>query len=340
MQSGFKWALGIILLIVFLLGLLVFVLPSFVKPDFVKQFLTETVEKHTGFLLALDQPEFSIFPIPSFQFKNVKVRNKTDSSTTPAFLTADQIQCELRVFPLLFKQVEFAKVKFSGMTVKLALPTEGRFFHLREINLTLENVRSNDWIKFSLEGKWLGEEPNLFIKGKAKANFNPWSWNQTILNADLDLRNVSAGKLLEWLGLSWSGQVKEGVVSVTAGLSKLENTSALSATTKLILDQLVYYLTLDPTNTSKPVRYDLGVDASVDFDTQVLSLTNIQLVTPFATVQGKGGVDLVNQKLEGVQLNADAILLDDLPKYFLTLARVLPLNLGFSGEAKADLLLQ
>ncbi|MBI4388464.1 MAG: hypothetical protein HY582_05425, partial [Candidatus Omnitrophica bacterium] len=67
---------------------------------------------------------------------------------------------------------------------------------------------------------------------------------------------------------------------------------------------------------------------------------NIQLVTPFATVQGKGGVDLVNQKLEGVQLNADAILLDDLPKYFLALARVLPLNLGFSGEAKADLLLQ
>ena len=96
-MSGFLKSLLITtILILSLLLLLGILLPNLVKPATLESFLVDSVEKNSEYLLAVENPTFSIFPTPSFHFSNVKIWDKKGGKIKDPFASANKVKCKLK----------------------------------------------------------------------------------------------------------------------------------------------------------------------------------------------------------------------------------------------------
>ncbi len=329
---------------IFLVCLIGFLLPFLVKPEFLEHFLAETVEQKTDYIFSVEHPRFSLFPSPSFEFSNMKIWSKREKGSDTPLVSALQVQCKLHLFPILFKRIEFSKIRIKGIDFEWMLTgsdlKHARIIQVRDASLALDDVRSNHWNQFNFEGKWLSDQPNIFIHGKAKANFEKWNLNYTAFQADVSLKSLSFSELLKWLNSNFGNQIDRGILKLNSKIEKTEGNSRLAVASQITLDDFVYRLPAETAMVSTPARYDLDLEAGFDLDNQTFSFKKLDLTAPFTAIKGKGSVDMKARKIEGVQLVSDSVVLDNLPNYFLPLAKWVPVNLGFSGEGELDLRLR
>src|ERR1043165_283694 len=115
--------IGAVLLLglVSLIGLVVFVNPNDLKPQ-----ISQAVTKFTGRQLQLGGDiQWSIFPWVGLQLNDVKLTNSPNFGNNP-FAKIKKLDIQVRLYPLLHKQLEIGKLQVYGLTLYLIKNAEGQ----------------------------------------------------------------------------------------------------------------------------------------------------------------------------------------------------------------------
>jgi AsmA protein len=111
----------ILLGLVSLIGLVVFVNPNELKPQ-----ITQAVMKFTGRQLQLGGDiQWSIFPWLGLQLHDVKLTNNPDFNNNP-FAQIKKLDIQVRLLPLLHKQLEIGRLQVNGLTLYLVKNAKGQ----------------------------------------------------------------------------------------------------------------------------------------------------------------------------------------------------------------------
>lgn len=111
----------ILLGLVSLIGLVVFVNPNDLKPQ-----ISQAVTKFTGRQLQLGGDiQWSIFPWLGLQLNDVKLTNNPGFGDSP-FAQIKKLDIQVRLLPLLHKQLEIGRLQVSGLTLYLFKNTKGQ----------------------------------------------------------------------------------------------------------------------------------------------------------------------------------------------------------------------
>lgn len=119
----FTFISAIILLgLVSLIGLMVFVNPNDLKPQ-----ISQAVTKFTGRQLQLGGDiKWSIFPWLGLQLNDAKLTNNSEFSASRPFAQVKKLDIQVRLLPLLHKQLEIGKLHVNGLTLYLVKNAKGR----------------------------------------------------------------------------------------------------------------------------------------------------------------------------------------------------------------------
>jgi AsmA protein len=111
----------ILLALVAIIGLVVFVNPNDLKPQIV-----QAVHKYTGRQLQLaGNIEWSIFPRFGLQLNDVKLSNAAGFGKE-SFAQIQKLNIQIRLLPLLHKQLEIDNLQMNGLTLYLARNAQGQ----------------------------------------------------------------------------------------------------------------------------------------------------------------------------------------------------------------------
>ncbi|MES2998886.1 MAG: AsmA family protein [Pseudomonadota bacterium] len=111
----------ILLALVAIIGLVVFVNPNDLKPQ-----ISQAVSKYTGRQLQLaGNIEWSIFPWLGLQLNNAKLSNTPGFGDKP-FAQIQKLDIQVRLLPLLHKQLEIGKLHVKGLTLYLVKNAQGQ----------------------------------------------------------------------------------------------------------------------------------------------------------------------------------------------------------------------
>lgn len=126
----------ILLALVSLIGLVVFVNPNDLKPQ-----ISQAVTKFTGRQLQLGGDiQWSIFPWLGLQLNDAKLTNSPGFGSNP-FAQIKKLDIQVRLLPLLHKQLEIGKLQVNGLTLYLVKNAKGQVNW--EGPLTSSNKTSN-----------------------------------------------------------------------------------------------------------------------------------------------------------------------------------------------------
>ncbi len=111
----------ILLAMVSLIGLVVFVNPNDLKPQ-----ISQAVTKFTGRQLQLKgNIQWSIFPWLGLQLNEAKLANSPGFGNNP-FAQIKKLDIQVRLLPLLHKQLEIGKLQLNGLKLYLVKNTQGQ----------------------------------------------------------------------------------------------------------------------------------------------------------------------------------------------------------------------
>ncbi len=111
----------VLLGLVALIGLVVFVNPNDLKPQ-----INQAVTKFTGRQLILaGDIKWSIFPWLGLQLNDAKLSNNPGFGDNP-FAQIKKLDIQVRLLPLLHKQLEIGKLQIHGLTLYLVKNTQGQ----------------------------------------------------------------------------------------------------------------------------------------------------------------------------------------------------------------------
>ncbi len=110
-----------LLILVAIIGLVVFVNPNDLKPQ-----ISQAVSKYTGRQLQLGGDiEWSLFPWLGLQLNDAKVSNTPGFGGKP-FAEIQKLDIQVRLLPLLHKQLEVGKLHAKGLTLYLVKNAQGQ----------------------------------------------------------------------------------------------------------------------------------------------------------------------------------------------------------------------
>lgn len=111
----------VLLVLVAIIGLVVFVNPNDLKPQ-----ITQAVNKYSGRQIQFNGDiQWSLFPWLGLQLNNAMLGNIPGFGNKP-FAVIQKLGLEVRLLPLLHKQLEISKLEVNGLTLNLVKNTEGQ----------------------------------------------------------------------------------------------------------------------------------------------------------------------------------------------------------------------
>lgn len=100
---------------------------SFLDPEFIKQ----SVNKNTGLVLDLANPEISTTKDFCINLKSASVKFLMPDANNNTLLYIKDIDAKIKIFPLIFKKLEFKKITSSNLEINLERAKDGEFNFLK-----------------------------------------------------------------------------------------------------------------------------------------------------------------------------------------------------------------
>ena len=339
LRAFVRWFFITGIILIFLVAGIFISVPSLVRRSQVQQRFNRIVQEELGLAPSFKRFSVSILPVPKVHFEDFTLEDPQKASQVP-LIHADRLTVCPSIFRLLFGHVELSQVSVRGANLYYPWASDGgqrlRTIAVRNINLDLWNVRSDAPVRFQAKGALFGETPNVELSGTLEVDFK----NVKKENIAGEVR-VSSGPIpiSEWV--SWWGglpiQTDAGRALFSGQVVKKKGTPQFAVNGKIDLEDFVYHLA-DVSKPSTPATYQSSFSLVSDLSNGDLVLKEGSMTVPFGdplTVELH--FNTASNSLEEFLIHSDRLRLEDMFHYILPFQEILPINLGFSGDAQLDL---
>ncbi len=125
MRTLFKTLFGLIATLLTIILIALLTLSWWFDPNDYKQDLINQVKQHTGRDLVIEQPiEFTLYPWLGAQISGVRLSNAPGFANEP-FAEIQQLGIQLKLLPLLSRQIEIDTLRLHGLQLHLARNAQG-----------------------------------------------------------------------------------------------------------------------------------------------------------------------------------------------------------------------
>lgn len=334
MKRPLVWILiaSVILIVVVLSAL-----PLFIPSHYLEGLINRSIQGRLAYTSAFDRVRISFFPMPVIHIDNVKL-TPHEGADLP-LLSAERASFRPSLWSLLTGKPTLAYGSLKRSDVHYTLRQNGfvKIISLKDASVTLWNLASNQPVRFKVKGKFLSETENINISGKLKSNFEHFKVKDVSSKIQATIGPIELKRLTDWWGAPLPLSIKAGVVRLLLQVNKAEGSGHIEIKGNTDLEKFSYQIPDKPAE-SAPGDYQLAFFSDLDFGTGSLAVKQGSLTAPFGgPIELTGQMNLYNLFLREVVIKTKSLQLDTIPQYILSLERVMPVNLGFSGETQVDL---
>jgi hypothetical protein len=328
--------LSVVLLLVFFVAGLGFQAYRFLPSAKLHEFLIQKIQGLTEGTLKYQNVKVGYFPQPKVVFE----RAQLTFSGHPLVIDAEKIQFDFNILPLFLGRVEPAafyvqsgKAEFSILGLDFLNP-----LRFENFSLQVGAVRPKIAIPFHFTTDMAGKSDALVIKGNVTLDsVEQWNWEK-----------ASGYMWVELKALSLDSAAKGMVPELKRAFSFKGGQIDTSVEIKKKAQEV--FLELTATGTGKGISYDLpqesawvaappldaewNVTAAWNNDTAELKLHKGLVKLPFGEVETNGSIKLNTGEISGLHVAGSNMALEDILKYWPSLEKALPFQIGFSGPGK------
>jgi len=276
MMKFFKIFFGLVLFIVVVLVATALIIPQVVDPNDYREEIAKAVEENTGRKLEIGgKMELNFFPWLGINLKHVVLYNDPKFQDN-RFINVDDAQVQLKVMPLLQKQIEVDIVRLDGLSLHLSRDAEG---HTNWEDLQKLGGESEE----KSEEKQEGEMPLPTIKGLELKN-TEIVWDDKMTGNFYVLSNLNLETGVFKLGEPLQIQLSTDIES--KGAQKLTGNIALDTTVTLDLENQRYQVRLPKLAVTvqgdmipdKKQSITLNTEVDADLKQQKITVNNLKVV--------------------------------------------------------------
>lgn len=313
----------------------------FLAPRLIHSLQLETrikkqIEEQTGLRPSFESIKLTFTPFPAVEIHRLSFVNPKTNRVISQF-QAEFVRIEPQLLAFVFKRLEFAQVLIEGAQCNYLWHAgngvRSRVFSIRDLNLKLRNVGSGRPISFNLEGKWLSTKKNLAASGTIQTDFSNFDFRTLDLNSQFSVKQIPVSELVNWWGGELPIFVKQGTLEFHGSAFK-KKSSVLEARGAANLENFSYEIPGRKASGS-PARYQLEFGLEYDVATGALHLKDGKGLLPFGDpVVFEANLNTQTWDVKQILIHSDSVRLESLFQHLLPLQEALPVNMGFSGNAK------
>ncbi len=311
-------------------------LPFFVRSDYLKDLINQSIKRQTAYTIAFDRLRVSFFPTPVVHIENVELTPQ-EGADLP-LIRAERASFRPSIFSILIGKPLLAHGAVKGADIHYTWrdPNFVKTVSLKDSSVDFWNVASNKPVRFKIKGKFLSDSENIDVSGMVQTNFEHFKTKDLNSKIQAQIGPIELTRLAEWWGAPLPVHVERGTLGLSVQTVKSEGTSNLELKGTANIGKLVYQIPPKPV-TATPGDYRLEFNTVLDLDAGALDIKEGSLTTPFGgPFELDGNLNIFTGSLNEIVIKTQSLQLQTLPQYVLSLEEVLPVNLGFSGETQVD----
>jgi len=327
------WAL---LILIVLITAAVSSLPFLIRSEALEGSINQVIQKQTAYLTHFKKIRISFFPTPVVHIENMELTPQ--EGVDLPLVRAERASFRPSLFSILIGKPALAHGAIKGADIHYTWRGENfvKTISLKDSSVDFWNVASNRPVRFKIKGKFLSDSENINVSGTVQSNFEHFKIKDLNSKIQAQVGPLELAHLTEWWGAPLPIHVEQGTFGFSAQLIKSEGTSNLEIKGTTDLNKLVYQLPPKPI-ASTSADYQLQFDTTIDLNTGILDIKNGSLNAPFGgPFELDGSLNIFSGSLHEILIKTQSLRLETLPQYVLSLEKVLPVNLGFSGETQVD----
>lgn len=293
------------------------------NPSLLQEPLVSYIEENLGIQIGFQDAQFVFFPRPGLRVRRLHLESATEGF--PDF-KARQAWFHFQFLPLVRGKVYVAGIQIrEGEGTFGGIPFQHILFKMKRGSST--ETSFFEWRAGFFEGKEnLQGRGEVFFKNQ-EGNF----WTNLGFKVDMMVttslpvtrglpKDLSKRFFREWAG-QLGGQIH---------LEKQRGTYLIEGRAKLRAKDFQW-------GSSLPFSVSGETDFLWNLETGALEFQRVPLEAPFGSVEVRGLYKWETGELEEIRVIGRKMILDELARHFPNVSKVLPLEIGFSGESEFDI---
>ena len=324
------------LLLVFYLSL-----PFWVKSEIIEKGVIQSIEGTAEGAFEFEEQTIRYFPRPSVTFTNASLESNWDVKGT---IKTERLEIGFQLLDLIFARgrVGFMNIKNGDFFIEVLPEVFEKPFRAENVQLELRRGIIKNDLRISFEGSHAGVEKAFSGKVFMESDsFRNWNWGSISINGDVALEETDLKQFVDQVGLQFPVTVESGRLSAGVSIVKEKGTNDIAFEAAVRLPEFGYRLSNGESESKSPI-----VDLAFDFDVvwkpkhEAIEVRKIRVNSPLGNIESHGLYFLGSREIRDFRISATGLGLDEVPRYWVGLEDILPLNLGFSGMSDLDISLQ
>ncbi|OGW86948.1 MAG: hypothetical protein A3C35_00185 [Omnitrophica bacterium RIFCSPHIGHO2_02_FULL_46_11] len=314
-------------------------LPLLIPSESLQRMMSQAVQEQTGSTPTFKEVRVSFLPTPVLHLTHFSLEPAGPDSNIPS-IKADKATFRPVLFSLLMGKPSLAHVVLSNATIQYVWREPGSDFaktvSFEHVSFDLWNFRSNKPIRFRVKAKFLSDSDNVNLSGTFTIDFKNFRPKDLIAKAQVSIDALELSKLASWWRSPLPIDFKKGTFSSSTQIIKRAGISQLDVKGSAVLKDLIYEMS-PKSAPSVEGDYQVKYQAQIDLESGALILNEgTTFATPFGPFEAEGRFNVFKTSVEEVLVKSNALHLETFPQYILPFEKIIPVNLGLSGESQLD----
>ncbi|MDP3920923.1 MAG: AsmA-like C-terminal region-containing protein [Candidatus Omnitrophota bacterium] len=332
---------------VFVLAAALYLLfPLFIKPDVVEGHIFQAIEKITRGSMQVGEWHISRSPKPLAVIKDIKLNLPMLKlpGIKGAELTAPEAAVVFSLRSAWGDHGGVAGVSVRGGELRLrpSDPADNEDIIVRNLSVTVEPLRFGPRMKVQVKGD-LADVPGSFsLRGfLSVGQSSKWDWTEIAFDFQAAVNDLPAAFVFSRKPMSAYMEVLEGTVSADFGFRKISRETETKGTVEVDAKQWIYGLRRgEKSLLSQPIDFEGAAQLTWDPKAESLLIESASVTSQLGLFEAYGNIHLGTREIQALTVTASNVALEMIPKYWIGLQRVIPYNIGFSGQSQLEMTLE
>ena len=308
------------------------------NPEKIIAQISADIEKVTHAAPVYEDVRIQYFPWPALVLREVRLGLPSDHFST---LEAEEIRIYLKIFSALWGQLETLRIKILDASLVVRFPglENSPEFNLEHLTIKVSRLAWRKPMRIDLSGDLEGNAG--VIRGFLRLQLNPsdtWLSFAELQQMHFELENMPLKSFQPHLEKIFEVGVEGGMMSGSLDMEKEPGSQWLRCAAQMASHEFVYRTFQDGNLMRSP---ELNVSWGAQFRYEPLKgeiqVLQSKLEMPFGHFETTGWIYPETKELRDMLVRVGDLSVENIPQYYLPFQRVIPLNLGFSGQSQMEM---